>query len=191
MKLSGERSLQCCAAQDRIAIKNATRGKECRTNPASFIDHLVKRLCASHVLVGGPYTNYQQGVVGLNAILHNFRTGKPYPVDKSSWVSPDQAKLMYEELLQEVLRILPEITCIHSGTKLIPISGSGPQQLVLDVMNPGLPLDHEDAPNALAVSSQAMNLLLGDFCPHERDKLVRMSTMTSHLISRIKSKPMV
>ena len=189
IKLSGERSLLCCDARDRSAIKDATIRKERRTNPASFIDHLVKRLCfgPSHKTVGGPYTNYQQGLVGLNAILHNFRTGKPYPVDKSSWESPDQAKLMYEDLLLKILHILPKITCIHSGTKLIPFSGSGPQQLVLDVMNPGLPLDHEDVSNALAVSSQAMNLFLGDFCPHERDKLVNeYNGHSSYLKDQIK-----
>jgi hypothetical protein len=78
---------------------------------------------------------------------------------------------MYEDLLQKVLLIVPEIMCTPSGTKLIPLGGSGSQQLVLDVQNPGFPLDHEDVPNALAVSSQAMNLFLGDFSPRERDVL--------------------
>jgi hypothetical protein len=169
----GKRSLICCDARERSAVITAARIKERRTNPAAFIDHLVKRLCnsSSHKTEGGPYTIYQQGVVGLEAILHNFRTKKPYRVDKSCWVSPGQAKFMYEELLQEVLLILPDITCFHSGTKLIPLSRSGAQMLVFDVQNPGFPLDREDVPNALAVSSQAMNLFLGDFSPRERDVL--------------------
>ena len=54
-------------------------------------------------------------------------------------------------------------------------------------MNPGLPLDHEDVSNALAVSSQAMNLFLGDFCPHERDKLVNeYNGHSSYLKDQIK-----
>ena len=50
-----------------------------------------------HVLDGGPYTALQQGVVGLNAILHNAQTRKPYPVDRSSRIPYEQAELMYKE----------------------------------------------------------------------------------------------
>jgi hypothetical protein len=58
MKPSGERSLQCCDARDRHAVSNAAWGKECRTNPATFIDQLVKGLCKHRVFEGGPYTRY-------------------------------------------------------------------------------------------------------------------------------------
>ena len=58
------------------------------------------------------------------------------------------------------------------GQLVTLLSGSGPGQLVLDhIMNPGLPIN-EDVIIDIAVSSQVMNLFLGDNVKWKRDELV-------------------
>jgi len=44
MTSKGERSLRCCYKRDIEAVYSATKGKENRTQPKSFINHLVKCL---------------------------------------------------------------------------------------------------------------------------------------------------